>query len=246
MKSGRFSKFRGFPAGRSWAIVGGLIALASAWIWPLRGMAAELFAAHMFQHLLVMNVAALLIALAWLPHHQRGREPAAAAPRRWQIAARGWPALFAVSTVQLAALWIWHMPSVFAAAHHSAVLQGLMQVSLFAVALLFWKAVLGGGGREVWPSIFALLMTAKVFCLLGAAFVFSRRTLYAAHGNPEIWGLSALKDQQLAGLLMVSSCALIYVAAAIALFARWLITVEMLRRGPNQLTGEADAALVAK
>ena len=80
--------------------------------------------------------------------------------------------------------------------------------------------------RPVWHRIFALLITAKLFCLLGAAFVFSRRTLYPAFGNPEAWGLTALEDQQLAGLLMVSSCALIYVAAAIALFARWLFTID--------------------
>lgn len=168
-------------------------------------MAKDLFAAHMFQHLLVMNVAALLIAGA--------------------LRVRGAMTLPTAAVLQLAALWVWHMPAIFSVAHHSAVLHVLMQISLFGVALLFWMAIVDSRTYSLWHRIFALLMTAKIFCLLGAAFVFSRRTLYPAFGNPESWGLSALEDQQLAGLLMVSSCALIYVAAAIALFARWLFTI---------------------
>jgi len=183
-----------------------LLVLSAAWVWPLALFAHQLFFAHMVQHLLVMNVAALLMAAAW------------PAGKRRPIS------LPAVTAAQMAALWVWHTPAIFAAAHHSLAVQGLMQASLFAVALLFWKGIFDYA-RPVWHRIFALLITAKLFCLLGAAFVFSRRTLYPAFGNPEAWGLTALEDQHLAGLLMVSSCALIYVAAAIALFARWLFTI---------------------
>lgn len=180
--------------------------LAIAWVWPLAMIARDLFAAHMLQHLLAMNVAALLIAMALRSVRLK------------------LPTLAAVTVLQLAAIWLWHMPSVFASAHHSPWGHGLMQLSLFGVAGLFWRTVLDSRMYPVWHRIFALLITAKVFCLLGAAFVFSRRTLYPGFGNPENWGLTGLQDQQLAGLLMVSSCALIYVAAAIALFARWLFT----------------------
>ena len=188
-------------------MVAALLVLSAAWVWPLAFFAHELFFAHMVQHLLVMNVAALLMAAAW------------PAGKRRPIS------LPVVTALQLAALWIWHMPAIFAAAHHSLAMQGLMQVSLFAVALLFWRGIFDPASA-VWHRIFALLITAKLFCLLGAAFVFSRRTLYPAFGSPEAWGLTALEDQQLAGLLMVSSCALIYVAAAIALFGNWLFAIE--------------------
>ncbi len=190
--------------GTAIAPMAGAITLAVAWVWPLPGMASDLFSAHMLQHLLVMNVAAALIAMAF------------------QRAAPGVQGLAAVTALQLAALWLWHMPAIFAVAHHHTVLHALMQISLFGAALLFWRAILGGRPLSVWPRIIALLITAKIFCLLGAVFVFSRRTLYPALGDPQQWGLTALEDQQLAGLLMVSSCALIYVAAAIALFSRWL------------------------
>lgn len=188
------------------AVAGALIVLGAAWISPLGGLAHELFTSHMARHLVVMNVAAVFMALAW----QAGKPPRAALPL--------------ATALQMAALWLWHMPAIFSAAHHSLALQGLMQGSLLAAALLFWRGIFDHAA-PVWRRIFALLVTAKLFCLLGAAFVFSRRTLYPAFGNPEAWGLTALEDQHLAGLLMVSSCALIYVAAAIALFARWLFTI---------------------
>lgn len=195
------------PAGAVALIACAAVTLAIAWIWPLAMVSRDLFAAHMLQHLLTMNVAALLIAVAL------------------QSVKRKQSALPAITILQLSALWLWHMPEVFASTHHSVVLHGLMQISLFGVALLFWRAVLDRQTYPIWHRLFALLVTAKVFCLLGAAFVFSRRTLYPSFGHPENWGLTALEDQQLAGLLMVSSCALIYVAAAIALFARWLFTI---------------------
>ncbi|MEX0807177.1 MAG: cytochrome c oxidase assembly protein [Dongiaceae bacterium] len=213
-----------------WLATGGaLLALAVAWIWPLRDMASDLFAAHMFQHLLVMNGAALLIALA-LP-----------AQRHSTGLARVSMSLPIVTGVQLALLYLWHLPALFAMAHHSIALQIPMQLSLFAAGLLFWRAIVACRGDKVWAPIFALLMTAKIFCLLGAAFVFSRRALYPAMGDPDAWGFTAIEDQQLAGLLMVSSCALVYVAAAIWLFARWMFATPQHRRRSER----NDAAPIA-
>ena len=197
------------PVDRSIAIAGGVAAISAAWIWPLPEMARDLFSAHMLQHILVMNVAALLLAIGMI-----------------HVPPRQWPTLPAATALQLGALWAWHMPAVFTAAHHHLFLHSLMQVSLLAAALAFWKAVLVSSGQRVWRPIFALLATAKIFCLLGAVFIFSRRTLYPGALGTEVWGLSAVEDQQLAGLLMISSCTLVYVAAAIVIFARWLADLE--------------------
>ena len=179
--------------------------LTVAWVWPLPLIASDLFTAHMVQHLLTMNVAALLISLAIKSSRKLFFIP-----------------LSAVTTFQMAAFWFWHTPAVFAASHQHFFWSPIMKASLFASALLFWTVMLEPRANSLWARIFALLITAKVFCLLGAVFVFTRRPLYAKHGNPETWGITALDDQQLAGLVMVSACALVYVAAAIAMFADWL------------------------
>ena len=161
---------------------------------------------HMLQHLVVMNVAALLLAAALRPR------------------LRG---MLALSTVlQIVLLWGWHVPPVFAAASHGLVLPLLMQGSLLAIAFLFWSAVLAQPVEKSWQAIFAALVTAKAFCMFGAILCFSRRLLYPLHGAHLGPDLSALDDQQLAGLLMISSCALVYVVAAVALFLRWMNKVD--------------------
>jgi putative membrane protein len=178
--------------------------LVFSWVWPLALYANGIFIAHMVQHLLTMNVAAVLIALAV----RHSNKLVVSLP--------------AATTFQMAALWLWHTPAVFMASHHHLFLGLLMKASLFGAALFFWIAILENRTGTLWSRIFALLVTGKVFCLLGAVFVFTRRPLYPVHGNPGAWGLTAIEDQQLAGLVMVSACALTYIAAAIMLFSYWV------------------------
>ena len=166
-------------------------------------------AGHMLLHLVVMNGAALLFAAALRPK------------------LRG---MLAASTVlQIVLLWGWHIPSVYAAASHDTALSVAMQASLLAVGFLFWSSVLAHPVGKSWQTILAALVTAKAFCLFGAVLCFARRPLYAAHGDAG-GGLSPLDDQQLAGLLMMASCAVVYVVAAVVLFQRWM----------NQMGGKAS------
>ena len=181
--------------------------LVFSWVWPLALYANQLFAIHMVQHLLSMNVAALLFASVL---------------RRNEWLSFSLPL---VATFQMVSLWMWHTPAVFIASHGNFQLDLLMKASLFAGALLFWIAILDYRANSLWIRIFTLLITGKVFCLLGAVFVFTRRPLYPIHGDPGPW-MSAIEDQQLAGLVMVSACALTYVAAAIALFVHWMFKVK--------------------
>lgn len=205
--------------------LGAMVALALAWAWPLPVVADDLVSGHMAQHLLAMNGGALLLALAWqrLSGARSGFGP------------RG---LVVVTALQFCLLVIWHLPALFAATHHSAVLQPLMQATTFSVAFLFWRAIVAAGDQPLWLRIVCLLVTAKLFCLAGAVLVFSRRAIYAGIGDPTRWGMTALSDQQLAGLLMVSACALIYVAAATGLFASWLM-----RDRPSPFGNEEPVAL---
>lgn len=183
------------------ALAAGVATLAVAWgPWDLSAHGA--LAGHMLQHLVVMNGAALLFAVALRPK------------------IRG---TLAVSTVlQIVLLWGWHVPPVYDAANRALVLALLMQASLLAVSFLFWCAVLAHPVEKSWQTILAALVTAKAFCLFGAVLCFARRPLYPGHGDHGAWGLSALDDQQLAGLLMMASCAIVYVVAAVALFLRWM------------------------
>jgi putative membrane protein len=190
--------------------LGAMLATVLAWAWPLPVLANDLLSGHMAQHLLAMNGGALLLALAW-------RRLYSARP------GRGSKGLVVATALQFSLLMLWHLPPLFAAAHHSAVLQPLMHATTFGAAFLFWRAIFATDNQPLWLRIVCLLATAKLFCLAGAVLVFSRRAIYAGIGDPTRWNMTALSDQQLAGLLMGSACALIYVAVATGLFASWLL-----------------------
>ncbi len=159
----------------------------------------------MAQHIVLMNVLAPLLALAM------------------QRLMPGWWARFlvAASLVQLSLLWFWHAPFVLPQAMHSPLLGTAMQATLFAGALWFWGAVIGAAGAGAWRPIVALLMTSKLFCLLGVLLTFAPRTLYASPAH-----VGTLDDQQLAGLLMLIACPATYLLAAVILAGRWLYALD--------------------
>lgn len=163
---------------------------------------------HMVQHLVLMNVAAPLLVYGL---RERITVPL------W----RSWP--FATG-LQLALLWLWHTPPTLAAAMAHAGLMAAMHLSLMAAALWFWAAVLLAPPQARWRAILALLVTGKLFCLLGALLVFAPRLLFTAP-HPGHGALS-LADQQMAGLIMLTACPLTYVLAGIVISARWFLSLE--------------------
>ncbi len=178
--------------------------------------------AQMLLHIAAMNAAAPLLAIAVL------RAARAAVAR----------ALLPATLVQALLLWAWHAPPAVAATMHSDVLHAVMLMSLLAAALLFWTAVFAC--REArWRAILSLLVTGKLFCLLGVLLVFAPRALYPALSEA---GSAALADQQLAGLLMLVACPVTYLVAGVVLAARWLGRIDAADRLPTGSRNERRAA----
>jgi len=76
-------------------------------------------------------------------------------------------------------------------------------------------------GRHVGPAVGATFATLMHGGLLGALITMAPQPLYAWYrGRTELWGLSALEAQQLAGLLMWVPMGLIYLAASLVLASR--------------------------
>jgi putative membrane protein len=118
-----------------------------------------------------------------------------------------------------------------------------MHASLFILSLWFWLAIFARRGSTRWQALLVLLVTGKLFCMLGVLLVFSPRLLYAGisgGGYAHLHAQPALADQQLAGLLMIAACPLTYVLAAIIIAARWLGDIS----AKNRLLGFPQAARV--
>ncbi|KAB7646259.1 cytochrome c oxidase assembly protein [Polymorphobacter fuscus] len=180
-------------------VVAAVAVLALLFVSPLCGLTTALFSARALHHLLLVTVAAPLLALAF-PHGRR--------------AATGGPFLLAT-----AVFWAWHIPVLYGAALADTGLYWLMQASLLATAVVFWRAVFSPG--ETAGALIAVIGATAQMGLLGALLAFAPLPLYAPHLASTLpWGLGPLADQQLAGMIMWVPGMLPYGIAAAVLARR--------------------------
>lgn len=225
----RAGEGRGVREWQAWCFGAGMLTLTLALISPLHALGGALFSAHMTQHVLLMGVAAPLIvlgapltALTWsLPH--RGRRAVAhvlgAGPLRSVRKALVTPATAWV--LHAAAIWVWHAPSLYAATLTSELAHTAQHSSFLLTAVLFWWAVRERPRHGV--AVLYLFTTAVHSSLLGALLTFAPDVFYAPYEfTAPAWGLTALEDQQLGGLIMWVPASLVYVGAALALLASWM------------------------
>jgi putative membrane protein len=196
---------RAIDAGTMPALVSAAAVCAAGMILlPLYGFGP--LSSHMLLHIATMNAAAPLLA--------------AALSRMSRLHDTTVVSLWCATIVQLAVLWIWHLPSAQHAAAAAPLVSAAMHVSLFGAALWFWWSLTGLRSDRRWHGVLVLLITGKMACLLAGLLVFAPRAIYAhQHGAQAV---SPLDDQHLAGLLMLVACPLSYVLAGIVLAARIL------------------------
>jgi cytochrome c oxidase assembly factor CtaG len=91
-------------------------------------------------------------------------------------------------------------------------------------ALLFWWALLYAPTRLGYGAgVFYLFTTSVHTGILGALLTFAPRVWYPAYAaTAPLWGYTPLQDQQVGGLIMWVPAGVVYLAAGLALFARWL------------------------
>lgn len=202
---------RGEPARRrTWFALGwlGLVVLAVS---PLCAATSALFSARAAHHLLLIAVVAPMLVAGGL---------------RLPPPAGGATGIRIAAVLQALTLWFWHLPGPYAAALSHDGIYWAMQASLLGGALLFWSG-LTAPSAPTGAVLVALLGTTLQMGFLGALITFAAAPLYAPHlGTTAAWGLSALEDQQLGGLLMWVPGGLPYLAAAVLVVARRLAGPE--------------------
>ncbi|HEX5868120.1 MAG TPA: cytochrome c oxidase assembly protein, partial [Beijerinckiaceae bacterium] len=91
--------------------------------------------------------------------------------------------------------------------------------------------ILGADRRRIGPALAASFATLMHGGLLGALITMAPYSLYGWYrGRAELWGLSPLEDQQLAGLLMWVPMGIVYLAACLLLAGRLLAVEERRER----------------
>jgi cytochrome c2 len=144
-------------------------------------------------------------------------------------------------------LWIWHAPGLFQAALASEPVHALQHLSFLASALLFWWALIHGrqGQMGYGPAVLYLFTTSMHSGALGALLTFAPAPWYPAYGeNAAAWGLTAVEDQQLAGLIMWVPAGAVYLLAGLGLFASCLRELERRGRRRESYAGAQQPAEV--
>lgn len=223
---GRRLKLSTERRGAFWA---GMATLFVALVSPLDVISHDLFTAHMIQHLLLIVVAAPLLVFAQpLPAFVRGL-PTGSNRVIGRIATRptmrtllhGLASPLGVTALHLLAIALWHIPALYGWALHEPLAHLAEHAAFFGTALLFWWMLLHHealAGRVL--AVFAVMMTTG---LLGALMTFARSPWYAEHvTGVQAWGISALEDQHLAGMLMWVPSSLVYVGFVVVMLAQWI------------------------
>ncbi|MDQ2101091.1 cytochrome c oxidase assembly protein [Azospirillum isscasi] len=211
----------GMERHQPWCFAAGWLVLFAAFVSPLCNLTSALFSARVVQHLLTIQVAAPLLVLSW---------PAGAV--RWPAWLRkslGIPeiawGLFGLF------LWVWHLPGPYMAALRSDAVLWVMHGSLLIGAVAAWRAVLVPEGAAMRArGLLSAFGTSVHLAILAALLIFAPQPLFVHHlVTTAPWGLSALADQQLGGLIMGVVGAAVYVVLNLYALARWLMVPERQR-----------------
>jgi cytochrome c2 len=122
----------------------------------------------------------------------------------------------------------WHLPGPYEWMCGSNTARVLAFASFFLGALAFWTAVMTRARKgRVGSALLLVAAAGATTSLPGALLSFAPRVVYRGLPDPfPVCGLSAIEDQQLAGLIMWIPMDAIMLAAAAWLFIAWLREAE--------------------
>ncbi|MGA2929277.1 MAG: cytochrome c oxidase assembly protein [Solirubrobacteraceae bacterium] len=182
----------------------GLLVLALALSYPVDRLADQLLVAHMAEHLLIGDIASLLIVLGLTG-------PLLAPVLRTRYIGRLRVLTHPVVAVTLWAVnfYAWHLPGLYQAALRHDTIHALQHASFLAFGIAMWMGLLGPLPKPAWFSNAARLIYIIVVRLAGTVLanvmIFSGTVLYPIYRASDAhWHISPMGDQiAAAGLMMV-------------------------------------------
>lgn len=194
---------RKVPLWRQLCFGAGLLTISIALFSPIGHISDELVIAHMTEHLLIGDIASLLIVL--------GLTKSLLQPilsirifNRLQVLTHPLVAfpLWAVN------FYFWHIPPIYDAAYGTAPIHALEHTTFLAFGCLMWMPLFGPLPKPQWFSagwkvayVIAVRFTGAI---LGNILMWSGSVLYPIYGKGErYWHISALADQSTAGVIMM-------------------------------------------
>jgi cytochrome c oxidase assembly factor CtaG len=214
--------------GRLALFAGGLLTILIALVSPIDVLGAQLLVMHMVQHVLLLDIAPILLILGLNKVLLRPvmRRLTAIERRAGYI---GHPAFAVFAYVVV--MWVWHIPTMYDAALRNASVHALEHACFFSAGMLYWwhllspirgRMRLDGMGPVVYMTVTKLLVGG-----LGIVLAFAPASFYPFYEHhPHYWGLSPSEDQSMAGLVMALEQSIVMGIALTWLFVRMLTESE--------------------
>jgi putative membrane protein len=194
---------RPVPSWREWCFIAGLIALLAVLSPPADSWSDKLFSAHMAQHLVIGDVAALLLVLGM---NGPMMQPILhiKAIDRLRFLANPIPAI----SVWALNFYVWHLPFMYRAAYDNDLIHALQHLSFLVFGAVMWMPLFGPLPKPAWFGSFAklgyILAVRLLGTLLGNVFIWSGTVFYKFYAAGEAHAsVSPLTDQSVAGVVMM-------------------------------------------
>lgn len=216
------------PVWRLCCFMGSILVALIALVSPVDSLADALFFMHMVQHMLLLDIVPILAILGLTKVILRPATRVISEMER-QAGPIAHPA-FAV-LLYVTVIWAWHIPAAYDLALRHPVVHVLEHSSFIVAGSLYWwhllspiraRMRLGGMGPVVYMA------TTKLFVgALGMGLAFAPVALYPYYvHHARVWGISALDDQSIAGVIMAVEQSIVMGLALALLFMRMLTESE--------------------
>ena len=225
------------------AFAGCILLLLVAVVSPIDRLGEEyLFSAHMVQHILLGDLAPLLLLLSLSRVIMR---PATRRLHRIERKLGRFAHPSAFIAAWLALVYFWHIPALYDAALEHPFAHGLEHATFFTAGTLLW-----------WPLIQPVPMRHRLEGMQGLLYVFAAKAslgvlgLYLTWSSsvafdyyndvPRIWDLTAISDQNVGGAIMMVEQALVLLLVFSLLFVKMLTQSEEAERRRERLEDDAE------
>jgi putative membrane protein len=132
-------------------------------------------------------------------------------------------------------LYVWHVPYLYEAALHHTAVHALEHALFFTCGGLMWSPVLETLPAPVWFGtgwkLGYIAAVRGLETILGNVFIWSSSVFYSTYRQVEpLWGIGGVRDQNLAGVVMMAEGGLVTLAALAWLFLRLAEESELRQR----------------
>lgn len=222
-------KPQNWPIGKSRVVAffAAVLVLAVAFLSPIDVLSETSFSIHMFQHLMLILMAAPLLAYsdahlvilrAFPLKRRRAIGRAVASVPGVREAGQREVAAWLATGFFVVTMWFWHIPAAYDWALGNDLVHICEHLTLLLAASLFWRVIITSGDRRLSPAMAVILVSLVGIqgSFLSALIMFAPHPLYGAYAG------NSLDDQVLAGVLMCIPASLVYLGSTIWALSRML------------------------